>query len=249
MSSGSDPSFLYGGGRLELTESWVVSSGFELTDDERRFLATSRDKVDRDHVVRTRRRRIIVGALAAALVIALVGAAVALVQRNNADREAANAEQQQQEAERQAALADEQRASEADRRRHARRVPPHQHAGSRRGRLRPGAPSGRRGAPSRRLAGDRDNLLATIQRSPYAIAVIRSDTQAFLDLGFTADGTLLAGGAGAPSTLSKYDVTTREPAGVHPTAEPRLSSAVSPDGRLAAMSSTGEDGTALDHAR
>ena len=48
MSSGSDPSFLYGGGRLEVVESWAAGSGFELTDDEQRFLATSREKVDRD---------------------------------------------------------------------------------------------------------------------------------------------------------------------------------------------------------
>ena len=39
----------------------------------------------------------------------------------------------------------------------------------------------------------RDNLLATIQRSPYATSVIRSDTQAFLDLGFTADGSTAGG--------------------------------------------------------
>ena len=37
-------SFLYGGGRLELAESWAASSGFELTDDEHRFLAASREQ-------------------------------------------------------------------------------------------------------------------------------------------------------------------------------------------------------------
>ena len=108
MSSGPDPSFLYGGGRLELAESWAASSGFALTDDERRFLAASRAKVDRDQVVRTLRRRIVVGVLAAALVVAIVGAAVALVQRSSAERQAAIAEEQQQEAELQAAIADEQ---------------------------------------------------------------------------------------------------------------------------------------------
>ena len=82
VSSGSDPSFLYRGGRLELAESWATSSGFELTDDEHRFLATSREKVDRDQVVRTRRRRIVVGLLAAALVVATVAAGVAFVQRS-----------------------------------------------------------------------------------------------------------------------------------------------------------------------
>ena len=48
IDAGSDASFLYGGGRLELAESWARQSRFELTDDERRFLAASRDRVDRD---------------------------------------------------------------------------------------------------------------------------------------------------------------------------------------------------------
>ena len=198
----------------------MVSSGFELTDDERRFLATSREKVDRDHVVRTRRRRIIVGALAAALVIALVGAAVALVQRNNAENAGTLAESRRIST--QALVEDDydQALLLALEGRHLDDSPE-----------------------------SRDNLLATIQRSPYATSVIRSDTQAFLDLGFTADGSLLAGGTGGPSTLSKYDVTTREPTGAIPTEEVRLSSAVSPDGRLAAMSSTGEEEMPLDHSR
>ena len=60
----------------------------------------------------------------------------------------------------------------------------------------------------------RSNLLAAIRRSPDAVAVIRSDTEAFLDLGLTPDGTtLLASGVGGPSTLSTYDVTTRTPKG------------------------------------
>jgi WD40 repeat protein len=114
LNADSDASFLYGGGRLELAEAWAASSGFELTDDEHRFLATSRANVDRDQVVRSRRRRIVVGVLAAALVVATVGGGVALVQRRDADRQAAIASEQQQEAERQAAIAGEQR-QEADR--------------------------------------------------------------------------------------------------------------------------------------
>ena len=50
VNAGSDPSFLYGGGRLELAEAWAATSDFELTEDERRFLATSREKADRDRV-------------------------------------------------------------------------------------------------------------------------------------------------------------------------------------------------------
>jgi DNA-binding SARP family transcriptional activator/WD40 repeat protein len=89
VNSGSEASFLYGGGRLELAESWAAGSGFELTEDERRFLAASREEVDRDRAARARRRRRIVGALVAALVVTTVAAGVALVQRRNADREGA----------------------------------------------------------------------------------------------------------------------------------------------------------------
>jgi WD40 repeat protein/DNA-binding SARP family transcriptional activator/serine/threonine protein kinase len=92
VRAGSDPSFLYRGGRLELAESWEANSGFALTDDERRFLATSRAKVDRDRVARTRRRRLVVGALLVALAAVTVGAVVALVQRGSAEREAGRAD-------------------------------------------------------------------------------------------------------------------------------------------------------------
>ena len=146
VSSGSDASFLYRGGRLELAESWATSSEFELTDDEQRFLATSRAKVERDQAVRTNRRRIVVGVLSAALVVALVGVGVALVQRTSAQREA-----------RRAAAAAEQRhagSRTCRRRRHPRRGQAHRDAGTDRGRLRPGAAPGRGRTTSRRLAGD-----------------------------------------------------------------------------------------------
>ena len=88
VNAGADASFLYSGGRLELAEAWAADSRFELGDDERRFLAASREKVDRDRVARSRRRRRITGVLAAAAVVAMVLAAVAFVQRRNADRQA-----------------------------------------------------------------------------------------------------------------------------------------------------------------
>ncbi len=43
LAAGSDASFLFTGGRLELAESWAAESDFELTDDEQRFLTASRD--------------------------------------------------------------------------------------------------------------------------------------------------------------------------------------------------------------
>ena len=85
LNAESDASFLFGGGRLEVTESWAATSGFELSDDERRFLGASRAKVDRERTARTRRRRLIVGVLVAALATAMTMAGVALVQRRDAD--------------------------------------------------------------------------------------------------------------------------------------------------------------------
>ena len=84
----------------------------------------------------------------------------------------------------------------------------------------------------------RSNLLAAIQRSTDAIAVIRSETEAFLDLGFTPDGkNLLASGIGGPPSMSRYDVSTRRREASIEGPGPSISSTVSPDGRLAVMSS------------
>jgi DNA-binding SARP family transcriptional activator/WD40 repeat protein len=88
INAGTDPSFLYGGGRLELAEAWAARSRFELDDDERRFLVASRQKVDRDRLARSRRRRRLTVLLAAAAVVAIALAAIAFVQRRNADRQA-----------------------------------------------------------------------------------------------------------------------------------------------------------------
>ncbi|MBA3289502.1 MAG: protein kinase, partial [Acidimicrobiia bacterium] len=88
VNAGADASFLYSGGRLELAEAWAPESRFELGDDERRFLAASREKTERDRVARSRRRRLVTGFLAAAAVAAMVMAATAFVQRRNADRQA-----------------------------------------------------------------------------------------------------------------------------------------------------------------
>jgi len=222
MSSESDPSFLYRGGRLELAESWAASSGFELTDDERRFLATSRAKVDRDQVVRTRRRRIVVGVLAAALVVALVGAGIALVQRSSAEREANRADSA-------ATLAE------------ARRIGTQALVEDDYDQALLLAVEGRHLGDSPETG---QNLLATIQRSPDATAVIRSETETFLDLALTPEGTtLLASGRGDTTSLSMHDVTTRSMEASVPGAAGSTSSAVSPDGRLAVMSyNTGEFG-------
>ncbi|MGD9702437.1 MAG: BTAD domain-containing putative transcriptional regulator [Acidimicrobiia bacterium] len=109
INAETESSFLYSGGRLELAEAWAASSRFELGDDEHRFLVASREKVDRDRMRRTRRRRGVISVLAMAAVAATVMAAIALVQQRNADRQAAIALEAREDADRQAAIAEEQR--------------------------------------------------------------------------------------------------------------------------------------------
>jgi WD40 repeat protein len=86
-------------------------------------------------------------------------------------------------------------------------------------------------------AETRENLAATIQRSPGAIAVIRSQGGAFLDLAFTADGsTLLTSGNQDNSKLTKYDAVTRTLVGSVPGTTGELSMGISADGRYTVVS-------------
>lgn len=88
VASGADASFLFSGGRLELAEAWAGVSRFSLSDDERRFLDESRRRVDRDRAGRRRRRRIVIGGLALATVVALATASIAFIQRREANDQA-----------------------------------------------------------------------------------------------------------------------------------------------------------------
>jgi WD40 repeat protein len=88
LDSGADSSFLYTGGRLELAETAAAGTRWGLGDDERRFLAASREAADRDRTASARRRRRVTALLGAAAVVALVLAAIAFVQRRNADQQA-----------------------------------------------------------------------------------------------------------------------------------------------------------------
>jgi DNA-binding SARP family transcriptional activator/WD40 repeat protein len=85
-AAGADVSFLYGGGRLEEAEAWATSTRFTLGDDERRFLAASSEEAERSRKARSRRRRRVTALLAGAAVVALVLAAIAFVQRRDANR-------------------------------------------------------------------------------------------------------------------------------------------------------------------
>ncbi len=112
-ASGRDTSFLLSGGRLEQFERWASTTEQRVGTLEREFLDDARryEAAAVDAVVRRRRRLLAgFGALAA---VALVVAAIAVVQRGRADDAAAVAEAQQARAEAQQARA-ETAADEAD---------------------------------------------------------------------------------------------------------------------------------------
>jgi WD40 repeat protein/DNA-binding SARP family transcriptional activator len=92
VDAGSDASFLYTGGRLELTEAWAGSSAVTLSDAEQRFLHASRIKANRDRTARTRRRRLVTGVLVSALFAATTMAGLAFSQRRDADARANESE-------------------------------------------------------------------------------------------------------------------------------------------------------------
>jgi hypothetical protein len=82
LNAGSDPSFLYSGGRLDIAEAWAVHAGVSLTENEQRFLTGSRAHAEHAASARKRRRRVIVGLLAAGLVTTTVFGSVALASVN-----------------------------------------------------------------------------------------------------------------------------------------------------------------------
>jgi DNA-binding SARP family transcriptional activator/WD40 repeat protein len=91
LNAGSDPSFLYAGGRLDVAEAWASHSGVSLTDDEHRFLTSGRAEAEHEASARTRRRRAIVGLLGAGLLTTTVLGGFALAQRAAADTQARQA--------------------------------------------------------------------------------------------------------------------------------------------------------------
>ena len=91
INAGSDRSFLYAGGRLDVAEAWASNAGVSLTDDEHRFLTSSRAEAEHEASARTRRRRAIIGLLGAGLVATTVLGSFALAQRAAADTQARQA--------------------------------------------------------------------------------------------------------------------------------------------------------------
>jgi DNA-binding SARP family transcriptional activator/WD40 repeat protein/serine/threonine protein kinase len=83
-----DPSFLLRGARLESAERFESSSGLSLTDEERAYVATSRQAADAEHARSRRRRHRTLAALSGALVVTLVLSGIAVTQRGLATEQA-----------------------------------------------------------------------------------------------------------------------------------------------------------------
>jgi DNA-binding SARP family transcriptional activator/class 3 adenylate cyclase len=86
--AGRDPSELYRGARLDAAQEWATTHGDDLTHVEAAFLDASRGARDaerRREVVRVRRLRVLLAAVAVALVVSLGAGLVAAGQRNRAN--------------------------------------------------------------------------------------------------------------------------------------------------------------------
>jgi DNA-binding SARP family transcriptional activator/WD40 repeat protein/energy-coupling factor transporter ATP-binding protein EcfA2 len=105
-SSGREPSFLLGGGRLEQYELWAASTELRIGGLERTFLDRSRQRASQVAESASRRRHRLVGSFAVLAAAAVGVAAVALVQRDRADDAASLAQQAADEAELQRSVAE-----------------------------------------------------------------------------------------------------------------------------------------------
>lgn len=102
-----DASYLLTGNRLAVMEEWADGTSLALTDEERRFLEESRGHADQEERQRTRRRRVLTGALGLAAVISMGFAVLALSQREQAQRQTEVAEIEAERAQQQTVLAEE----------------------------------------------------------------------------------------------------------------------------------------------
>lgn len=215
---GRDPAELQRGARLAATLDWVDTADPGLDDIERRYLdasreaeeaelAAARERARRDAHSKRRLRALLV-ATAVLLVGVLIAGLLAVRARDRADASGTLAEARRLGT--QALVVDDYDQALL---------------------------LALEGQHLSDTAETRANLLKTIQRSPDASAVIRSDTDAFLDVGVSADGkSLLVSGSGASPSFAKYDVSTHKREAAIPGVPKDVSGAVSPDGRLAAMS-------------
>ncbi len=94
LESGSDPSYLLSGGRLESAERWRDESGMDVGSDQTAFVSASR-RLEEERLRRRRQgRRRVITSLSAALALSLAMGAVAFDQSLSAQEEALTAQSQ-----------------------------------------------------------------------------------------------------------------------------------------------------------
>jgi len=174
-----DPGGLYRGARLSAALDWAAANDAELSPAERAFLADSRSASERAQ----RRLRVMLGGVAALLVLAVIAGLVALDQRGDARDEATTAAAQRLGAQ---ALAD----PSLDR----------------------AMLFARQGVAVDDSVQTRSNLLATLLKSPAAIHVIRGSGDPLGSLDLTRDGRTLSF-IDAAGSLSRLDTATLRPKG------------------------------------
>jgi WD40 repeat protein/DNA-binding SARP family transcriptional activator len=219
QAGGRDPGELYRGARLAAALDWVRGHAADLNELERAFLDHSRRAAERE-VTEARRRaerearsnrrlRGLLAGLAAVLVVAVVTAALAVVQQGRATRAALVADARRLntlalvEANLDRSLLLATQANRLD-----------------------------------DSVDTRGALLASLLRSPQAIGVLHGGDQRLLQLAVSPDGRTLAAGDEAGRTLL-WDTSTRRPLPGPPQLpkldgepDPLRALAFSPDGRL-----------------
>jgi WD40 repeat protein/DNA-binding SARP family transcriptional activator len=211
-----DPSELYRGARLTAALDWSVTHDTELNSTERAFLRESRAASERSE----RRLRIMLGGVAALLVLAVVAGLVALHERGTARDQARAADAQRLGAR---ALVE----SELDR----------------------SLLLARQGVALDDTVQTRGNLLAALSKSPAAVSVIRGRGERFFSIALSPDERTLAAGDEF-GNIVLYDTRTgrrtiKRPSvgsSTSPDDNGVYSLAFSPDGRRLAVAG----GTELD---
>ena len=213
---GRDPGDLYRGARLASMLDWSASHDAELNDAERAFVTESRLASERSH----RRLRIVLGAVAALLVLAVVAGVLALGERGKARDEARAADAQRLGA---SALV------QSD--------------------LGRALLLARQAVALDDTVQTRGNLLATLVKSPAAAGVMRATGgERFGSVALSPDGRTLAAGDGF-GRLVLFDVRSRRlVARLEPVRDDGaiLDLVYSPDGRYIALSTVLENVAVLD---
>ena len=179
QAGGRDPGELYRGARLASALDWATDHDPELNASERAFLDSSRTASGRAH----RRLRMMLGGAACLLVLAVIGALVALNERGNARAQATVADAQRLGAQ---ALAED----DLDR----------------------SLLLARQGVTLDDSPQTRSNLLAALLKSPAAIGVVQRHGDQLISLDLSPDGRTLAL-LDDDGTLTFVDPRTRHQAG------------------------------------